>query len=172
MQALKTALRAAATELAYPRCVAEFGDHRAAQDAVDRLVRAGLPPHEIAIVGRDLRSVERVLGRTRLGASARFGAAFGAWCGLAFGLPYLLAADPRGFAVPITTALIGALVGLLWGTAEHLLVSRGGRRRYAAAPVQLVAARYEVQVEHRQAERAREVLGQWPTSPPVLAKVG
>jgi hypothetical protein len=169
---VKALLRAATAELAYPRCVAEFGDYRSAQDAVDRLVQAGVPAHEIAVVGRNLRSVERVIARTKLGASARFGAVLGAWCGLGAGLPLLLAADARGFTLPISTAVLGALVGLLWGTAEHALLSRGGHRGYAAAPVQLVADRYEVQVEHRHAQRAREVLGPQPVYAATLANVG
>ena len=169
MNMLKSVLRAVTTELAYPRRVAEFSDYRTAQNAVDRLVQAGLPPHEIAVVGRNLRSVERVIAVTKLGAAARFGAVLGAWCGLALGLPILLAADPRGFTLPISTAILGALVGLAWATIEHALLTRGGSHNYAAAPVQLVADHYEVQVEHRHAERAREVLAEWPNPALTLA---
>ena len=172
MNTLKSVLRAATPELAYPRCVAEFSDYASAQDAVDRLVRAGLPPHEIAVVGRNLRSVERVLGATRLGAAARFGAVLGGWCGLAFALPILLAADPRGFTLPISTAVLGALIGLVWAVIGHGLHTRGGARSYAAAPTALVAEQYEVQVEHRHAERAREVLGYWPARPLAMAGAG
>lgn len=160
MNTLKSVLRTATAELAYPRRVAEFSDYRSAQDAVDRLVRAGLPPHEIAVVGRSLRSVERVIAATKLGAAARLGAVLGGWCGLAFGLPFLLAADPRGFTLPISTAIVGALVGLAWVAIEHALPAGGAARGYAAAPVQLVADHYEVQVEHRHVERAREALAQ------------
>jgi hypothetical protein len=169
---LKSVLPVPTGELAYPRSVAEFSDYRSAQDAVDRLVQAGVPPHEIAIVGRNVRSVERVLARTKLGAAARFGAVFGGWCGLAFGLPFLLAADPRGLTLAVMTTVFGALVGALWATIAHGLLSRGGSRRFAAAPVQLAADLYEVQVEHRSAEQARTALAQWPSRPPALAATG
>lgn len=170
MTTLKSVLRAATTELAYPRSVAEFSDHRSAQNAVDRLVRGGIPPHEIAVVGRDVRSVERVVAATGLGAAVRFGAVLGAWCGLAFGLPFLLAADPRGLTLPISTAILGALIGLVFGTVG--VGSRGGAPSYATAPVRFLADHYEVQVEHRHAERAREVLAYGPTGAPTMAETG
>ena len=50
-------------------------------------------------------------------------------------------------------------------------MTRGGARSYAAAPTQLIAERYEVQVEHRNAERAREALGQ-PARELALANAG
>lgn len=158
MNTRRPVFRTATGELAYPRCVAEFSDYTSAQNTVDRLVSAGLPPHEIAVVGRNLRSVERVVAATTLGAAARFGAVLGAWCGLAFGLSFMLAADPRGFSLPVSTAVLGALIGLAWATIERALPSRGNARSYPAAPVRLVADHYEIQVEHRHAERAREVL--------------
>ena len=169
MDTLKSVLRAATTELAYPRCVAECSDYRAAQNAVDRLIRAGIAPHEIAVVGGNLRSVERVIARTKLGAAARFGAVLGAWCGLAFAVPLLLATDTRGITLPVTTAVLGALVGLAWATIEHALLTRGGARSFVAAPTQIVADHYEVQVEHRHAERACEVLRPASAPAPTLA---
>ncbi len=158
MNTLKSDLRAATTELAYPRSVAEFSDYRSAQSAVDRLVQGGFPPYAIAVVGRNLRSVERVVAATKVRVAVRFGAVLGAWCGLAFALPFLLSADPRGFTLPLSTAILGALIGLAWAAVDRALLSRGGGRSYAAAPVQYLADHYEVQVEHRHAEQAREVL--------------
>lgn len=159
MGTMKSLLRAATGELAYPRCVAEFDDYRAAQDAVSRLVRAGVPAEEVAVVGRDLRSMQRVLPPGSLALRARMGAVLGVWCGLLFALPFLLAADPRGFTFPITSALIGALVGLGWGAAEQVLARRSGNLGFATGPIQVLAERYEVHVEHRHAEQARGVLG-------------
>ena len=89
-----------------------------------------------------------------------------------FSLPLLLDADARGFTLPITTAVLGALVGVAWATIEHALLTRGGALSYASAPIQIVAEHYEVQVEHRHAERAREVLAEWPARAGAFATAG
>src|SRR5262245_16799865 len=66
--------------------VGTFTDYASAQRAVDYLSDNGFPVERAAMVGTDLRLVERVLGRMTTARAALAGAASGAWFGLLIGL--------------------------------------------------------------------------------------
>lgn len=72
------------------RRIATFDDYPAAELAVERLTSHGFPVQRAAIVGRDLRSVEQIVGRltvvTALWRGALSGAVPGALIGWIFGL--------------------------------------------------------------------------------------
>jgi len=62
------------------------GSYGEAQSIVNRLAQAGYDVSNIAIVGRDLVTVERVTGRLTYARVALRGALNGAWFGLFFSL--------------------------------------------------------------------------------------
>jgi len=128
-----------------------------AQAAVDRLADAHFPVEEVSIVGRDLKLVENVTGRLSYGRAALSGAAGGAWVGVLFGLFIgLFAADGRSaLALLFWGLLFGALGGALLSVASYALT--GGRRDFVSVS-QLVAERYDVTVDARTADDARQIL--------------
>jgi hypothetical protein len=128
-----------------------------AQATVDQLADAHFPVEEVSIVGRDLRLVEDVTGRLSYGRAALSGAAAGAWMGLLFGLFIGLFADDTTSALALLFwgLVFGALGGTLFSVGSYALT--GGRRDFVSIS-QLVAERYDVTVDARTAEDARQIL--------------
>ena len=62
--------------------VASFASYAEAQHAVDSLSDDGFPVQYLAIVGTDLRQVERITGRMSWGRAMASGAGSGLWIGL------------------------------------------------------------------------------------------
>lgn len=136
--------------------VGSYATYEEAQRAVDHLADSDFPVRDVTIVGVDLMLVERVIGRLTWGRVLLSGAASGAWFGLFVGL--LL-----GFFSPTGTGLGPILVGLVSGVVFGLVfaavgygASRG--RRDFTSQSQMVAGRYDVLCQPRNAEKARELL--------------
>ena len=93
--------RSPALPPALPRgeVLATYSTYAAAQGAVDTLAKADFPVKQVAIVGSDLKSVERVTGKLTYGRVALAGAASGAWLGIFFGILFFLF-SPTGPARP------------------------------------------------------------------------
>ena len=136
--------------------VAVYLDYASAQRAVDHLSDNGFPVEQTAIVGTDLRLVERVLGRMTIGRAALAGAASGAWFGLFIGLLFALFTTRGWLIVILTGLLIGALWGAVFGAIAHAMT--GGRRDFTSSS-QLVAEQYAVTVTAEHADRAGQMLG-------------
>lgn len=128
-----------------------------AQATVDRLADARFPVEEVSIVGRDLKLVEDVTGRLTYGRVALAGAVGGAWLGGLFGLFIgLFADDSRSVLALLFWGLVfGAAGGMLLAMGSHALT--GGRRDFVSVS-QLLAERYDVTVDARTAEDARQIL--------------
>jgi hypothetical protein len=137
--------------------VAIYLDYASAQRAVDHLSDNGFPVDQTAIVGTDLRLVERVLGRMTTGRAALAGAASGAWFGLFIGLLLALFTTRGWLLVVLTGLLIGAVWGAAFGAIAHAMTA--GRRDFTSWS-QLVAEQYAVTVTAEHADRARQMLGQ------------
>lgn len=138
--------------------VATYGTYAEAQRAVDHLSDAGFPVENAAIVGLDLRTVERVIGRLTNVRAAAAGAASGAWFGLFIGLLVgLFTSGPEWIGLMIGGLLIGAFWGAVFGFFAHWATR--GQRDFASAS-RIVADRYELRVTDAQAVRARELLSQ------------
>jgi hypothetical protein len=135
--------------------VADYERYEDAQRAVDRLSDEKFPVENTEIVGRDLRLVERVLGRITYGRAAGAGALTGAWFGVLIGVIVGLFASGSEWVGLVGGLLIGAVWGALFGLLAHWLT--GGRRDFASMRG-LVAARYDVMVVDAEAERARQLL--------------
>src|SRR6202048_2028832 len=66
--------------------VAVYHHHAEAEDAVNRLERAGIPMQKVSIIGRNFELREDVQGYYRPSDAALEGDGFGAWMGGLFGL--------------------------------------------------------------------------------------
>jgi hypothetical protein len=94
--------------------IASYRNHMAAEAAVRRLSRGGLPINQISIIGRNFETHEDIQGFYRPADAAIEGAGQGAWFGGIFGL--MLGAFGF-FILPVIGGLmiIGPLAGLVAG---------------------------------------------------------
>jgi hypothetical protein len=147
--------------LAYPMSLGVYEQYSQAQGVVDHLSDHGFPVQNLAIVGTELKTIERVTGRLTRGKVAAAGAISGLWIGLFVGIAFAIFSDKGQLGFLITTPLLGAVFGLIWSQLGFRTVTQGGTRDFASVS-QVVATKYEVLVEHNQAERARELLAAMP----------
>ena len=137
--------------------VASFETYQEAQAAVDKLAKAAFPVKELAIVGTDLTSVERITGVLTWGRAAGAGALSGAWFGTFLGLLFFIF-SPTGAGLGIlgSAILIGAGFGMIFGLVSY---SINRRRRDFTSVMQVLATRYAIIAEPEHVARARTVLG-------------
>jgi hypothetical protein len=135
--------------------VARFADYAGAQQAVDYLSDNGFPVERTAIIGTDLRLVENVLGRLTVARAALAGLASGAWFGLFVGILFTLFSNSSWLGILLTTILVGALWGAVFGAIAHALT--GGRRDFTSRS-SLQAGQYAVTVEAAVADEARVLI--------------
>ena len=128
---------------------------------VDYLSDNNFPVRNVAIVGTDLKSVERVTGRLTRGKAAAAGAISGLWIGLYVGIAFALFSTKNQLGFLITTPLLGAAFMTVWSQLGYTAATRGGTRDFASVS-QIVATKYEVLVEHTVTEQAREILAGMP----------
>lgn len=154
-------------ELDYPQPVGEFRTYDEAQAAVDYLSDQKFPVENLMIVGTNLKSQERVLGRRTWGSVLLQGAISGLGTGLFVGLMlYLFFAGTVSFPmVLIVGVLLGAFFGLLSAAFAYALT--GGRRDFESMK-KIVATSYELLCEHKVAEQARTVLAGRKVDPSTL----
>ena len=143
--------------------VGSYATYEEAQRAVDHLADRDFPVADVTIVGVDLMMVERVIGRLTWGRVLVSGAASGAWFGLFVGL-LLGLFSPAGNAFgPILVGLVsGLLFGLVFAAVGY--GATRGRRDFTSAS-QIVAGRYDVLCQPRNAEKARELLAKLAMGP-------
>ena len=142
--------------LAPGQVVASYPTYQQAQRAVDHLSDSGFPVEHSAIVGRDLRLVEQVVGRLTKIRATLMGAASGAWFGLFVGLLVtVFVIGPEWIAVTITAIVIGAAWGAIFGFVAHWATH--GQRDFASASA-VVADRYDVTETDAYSERAAQLL--------------
>jgi hypothetical protein len=143
--------------------VGSYPEYALAQRAVDHLSDNKFPVERTSIIGTDLRLVENVLGRLTVGRAALAGAASGAWFGLFIGVLFGLFSDSNWFAVILTTLLIGAVWGAIFGAIAH--AATGGRRDFTSRS-SLQAAQYAVLADAEVADEAKALLVRlnWQTS--------
>jgi hypothetical protein len=139
--------------------VATYEDYLSAQRAVDFLSDNGFPVQNVSIVGEDVRTVERVLGRWTVPQAAGAGALTGAWFGLLFGL--LIAIFAGSGWLWISILLIAAAIGAVWGAVFGAIAQAATRgQRDFRSVNSLVAARYVLRVPAEHADAARRLLTQ------------
>ena len=102
--------------------LATFDTYEKAQQAVDVLARADFPVKQLAILGNDLKSVERVTGKLTWGRVALAGAASGAWLGVFLGLLLIIFSPTTEFSFLIAAVLLGLAAYSLaatWADRSH-----------------------------------------------------
>jgi len=150
-------------DLEYPMSLGVYDKYLEAQRVVDYLSDNDFPVQNIAIVGTELRSVERVTGRLTRGNVAAAGAISGLWLGLFVGIAFSLFGKQGQLGYLITTPVLGALFGLVWSQIGFAAVTRRGTRDFASVS-QVVATKYEVLIEHHFVSRARDLLASMPVA--------
>jgi hypothetical protein len=133
--------------------VGSFATYEEAQRAVDYLADHEFPVGDVTIVGVDLMLVERVIGRLTWGRVLGSGAASGVWMGLFVGA--LLAYFNHYASALIVGVVAGVLFSVVFAALSYALTR--GRRDFTSAS-QLVAGRYDVLSQPRNAERAKDML--------------
>jgi hypothetical protein len=143
--------------------VATYGTYAEAERAVDFLSDRGFPVERVAIVGTGLRTVEQVAGRLTTGRAALAGAGQGAMLGLLFGLLFgLFFEGPAFFGVVLYGLVAGTVFGTILGALYQ--AAQGGRRDFASVRG-MEAEKYEIQVEHEQSARAKQLLSELEAAP-------
>src|ERR671912_1807484 len=92
-------------ELQFPQSVGIFNTYADAQKAVDFLADQKFEVQNLAIVGTDLKSVERVLGRRNWGTVITQGLQSGISTGLLVGLVVLIFTRPSSILVLLLVSL-------------------------------------------------------------------
>lgn len=148
--------------------MAEFSNYAGAVDCVDQMIRHGFPAPMAAIVGTDLRTVERVRGKLSYGRVAIQGAITGSWLGLIVGI---LFGDPTGTAAAGAASLgtfslgaaivLGAGVGMLVNVLRFSFARKSHEFLSSSA---VVAASYAVVVPHDLANQATNAINEHRTN--------
>ena len=147
-------------DLQFPQSVGIYNSYADAQKAVDYLADAKFEVQNLAIVGTDLKSVERVLGRRNWGTVITQGMQSGISTGLLVALVLLIFSQPGSFLLLLAVSLaIGVALGVGFSAAAYAM-SRG--KRDFTSISQTVATKYEVLCEHKVAAQAREMLQSMP----------
>lgn len=135
--------------------IGTYDSYAEAQQVVDKLARADFDVRQLAIIGNDLKTVERVTGKLSYGRAAAGGAASGAWFGLFAGiLLFIISASPN-YGFLLAAVLIGAGFGMLFGVVTYG-VNR--RRRDFTSTHQVLASNYQVIAPSSQIARVQELL--------------
>ena len=138
--------------------IGKFTEYADAVSFVDTLINHGFPAGAIAIVGKDLRSVERVRGKMTYGRIALGGAVTGSWLGLLVGLFFGGSTDATGtpaMGSTFSAVLIGAGIGML---VNILRFSVARNKRAFVSQSSVVAGKYEVQVPGNLSDQAEKAI--------------
>lgn len=147
-------------ELEYPHSLGTFEKYDQAQKAVDFLADQRFPVENLAIVGTDLKLVERVTGRKHWGSVIRQSVMTGISTGLLVGILLALFAQPGQFLQMLAVALVIAIViNVLFGALTYGL--SGGKRDFNSVRT-TIPNRYEILCEHKVVAKARELLQGMP----------
>jgi hypothetical protein len=141
--------------------VASFSSYREAERAVDHLADHEFPVEHTVIVGRGLRYVEQVTGRTGYGRAAFQGSLYGALVGVLIGWLF----GVFDWFNPVVAAgwlaldglWFGSLIGGFAGLLGHALTR--GRRDFVSIGT-LAADAYDVLVDEDVADQAVALIGQ------------
>jgi hypothetical protein len=140
--------------------IGSYDTYEQAQRAVDYLSDNNFPVQDVTIVGVEPMIVEKVQARLTWGRVLGTGAAGGAWLGLFVGLLLSIFTPAAGLA----PMLIGLVIGVGFGLASSAVRygATHGQRDFVSQS-QLVARRYDVLCQPRNAELARQLLAELAT---------
>lgn len=136
--------------------VASFETYAQAQAAIAKVSGSDAELAGLAIIGNDLKLVERIVGRLTWGKVAMRGAIRGLGFGAFMGLMFLLFV-PEAVGSVLIFPLLGLAFGILLSLVQHSIVRR---KRDFASTQQVLAARYDVVAPQESAGKAMQVIGQ------------
>lgn len=143
-------------QLDYPQSVGVYDTYEEAQRVVDFLADSKFPVENLCIVGTELRSVERVLGRRTWATVFSAGLQNGVTTGLLVAmLMWFLQPEANVGALLLYALGLGLLIGVVVSVIAHLM-SRG--RRDFTSVSQTVATKYEILAEHKVVGQARQLV--------------
>ncbi|WP_424226057.1 general stress protein, partial [Brooklawnia sp.] len=143
-------------KLKRPMSVAIYDEYSDAARAVDYLADRQFPVENLAIVGTDLKSVEKVTGNMTWGKVLFAGFVQGAmWAGMFAIFLWILQPGLSLFTVFMIAILGFGAVGMLMAALQYRM--RGGERDYTSTTA-IIATHYEVLAEAEVADRARHLL--------------
>ncbi|WJY00164.1 general stress protein [Curtobacterium sp. 458] len=134
-----------------------YDSYPEAQRVVAKLAESDFPVAKIAIVGNDLKTVERVTGKMTYGRAAIAGALSGLWLGIFFGIVLTLFSPTAGGLI-IAAAIIGAAFGMLYGIVSFAITKR---QRDFTSVHQVLATNYQIVVDPQLTGQAQKILGQF-----------
>lgn len=147
-------------ELSFPQSVGVYGKYAEAQKAVDFLADEKFPVENLAIVGTELKLVERVTGRknwrTVLLGSLNTGITTGLLVGILIGL---FSPQSNIWAMMLVALGVSIVLNLVFAAIGYSL--SGGKRDFRSI-TQTVPTKYEILCEHKVAGQAREMLLRMP----------
>lgn len=147
-------------ELEYPQSVGVYDSYPDAQKVVDFLADSKFPVQNLAIVGTELRSVERVTGRRTWATVFGVGLQNGVTTGLLVSMLMWFLQPNENFMLLLAYGLsMGLVVGVVISVVAHLMTR--GRRDFTSVS-QTVATKYEILAEHKVAAQAREMVATMP----------
>ena len=138
--------------------VAEFKTYPEAVSYVERLLKGEFPAASVAIVGTDLRTVERVRAKINYGRLALSGAMNGLWLGLFVYIIFGSSIDPNSeqsvqvFSIGSALA-VGAGIGMLW---QVIRFSMNKSKRSFTSASSVVANSYAVLVPNELTSEANQ----------------
>ena len=143
-------------ELEYPQSVGLFDSYADAAKAVDFLADESFPVQNLAIVGTDLKTVERVLSRKTWGTVLSQGAVQGITMGLMMSfMLFLFMPGVNWMAVLLAGLVLGMGMSVVFAAVAY--TATRGERDFNSVQ-QTVATRYEILCEHKVAQEARDLL--------------
>lgn len=154
-------------KLRRPMSVAIYDDYTDAAHAVDYLADRQFPVATLAIVGTDLRSIEKVTGNMTWGKVLGAGFLQGSmWAGM-FAIIMWVIQPGSDLLTMLLMGLVGfGLVGMAMAALQYRM--RGGQRDYTSTTA-IIATHYEVLAEAEYSDKARSMLGggkSYPRSEP------
>ncbi len=141
--------------------VASFETYDQAQAAIAKVSSADAELAGLAIIGNDLKLVERIVGRLTWGRVASRGAIRGLGFGAFLGLMFLVFV-PEAVSSVLVFPLLGLAFGILLAVVQHALMRR---KRDFASTQQVLAARYDVVAPRERAGKAMHIIGQRDAMP-------
>jgi len=151
---------AALLSLTDPRSVAVYDTYADAQKAVDYLAEHDFPVERLAIVGTDLKSIERVTGRLTWGKVLVMGAISGVMWGLALAVLLWIFVPGHSLFIYLLWGLVfGVVYGVLASAVQYALAR--GQRDFSSKQA-VIATHYEILGESDVFAKARSLLGENP----------
>lgn len=147
-------------KLEYPQSVGVYGSYDEAQHVVDYLADSRFPVENLCIVGTELRSIERVLGRRSWGNVIGAGTQSGISTGLMITLlMWIFIPDANFILLALYALAVGITVGVVFAVFGYWMSQ--GKRDFRSVS-QTMATKYEVLAEHKVAGQARELIANMP----------